>query len=151
MTDRLPPQERMLDDHRRPAGVDDATVEAVGRLTEALETVERARGRLFDFHQLTGEADIKAGDAADQLRKAGHGELADRLEAELIGRNVVSGRWTFQIVEDYDDGYWSTARRLEREVREALLGGRRHIFEAEMKEDRRTHGQPGHEARPAGG
>nr|WP_231134609.1 hypothetical protein [Motilibacter deserti] len=146
-----PPQERMLDDHRRPAGVDDATVEAVGRLTEALETVERARGRLFDFHQLTGEADIKAGDAADLLRKAGHNELADRVEAELVGRNVLSGRWTFQIVEDYDDGYWSTARRLEREVRDALLGGQRHIYEAEMKEDRRTHGLPGHEARPVEG
>jgi len=151
VTDPLPPQERMLDDHRRPPGADDATVAAVGRLTEALETVERARGRLFDFHQLTGEADIKAGDAAEQLRKAGHHELADRGEAELVGRNVISGRWTFQMVEDYDDGYWSTARRLEREVREALLGGQRHIFEAEMKEDRRTHGRPGHEARPAGG
>ena len=151
MTDQPPPQERMLDDHRRPSGADDATVEAVGKLTEALETVERARGRLFDFHQLTGEADIKAGDAADQLRKAGHGELADRVEAELVGRNVISGRWTFQIVEDYDDGYWSTARRVEREVREALLGGQRHIFEAEMKEQRRTHGRPGHEARPARG
>ncbi|WP_121195197.1 hypothetical protein [Motilibacter peucedani] len=139
----------MLEDHVRPEGLDDATVAAVGRLTEALETVERARGRLFDFHQLTGEADIKAGDAAEQLRAAGHVELAERVETELVGRNVLKGRWTFQIVEDYDDGYWSTFRGLERDVREALTGGRRHVYEAEMKEDRRTHGLPGHEARPA--
>lgn len=33
-------------------------------------------------------------------------------------------------------------------VRDALLGGRRHVFEAEMKERRRTDGQRHHEAAP---
>ena len=33
-----------LPEHQRPDGVDDVTIEAVGLLTEALETVERARG-----------------------------------------------------------------------------------------------------------
>ena len=36
-TDELPPD----DPHRRPEGVDDATVAAVGKVTEALEWVER--------------------------------------------------------------------------------------------------------------
>jgi hypothetical protein len=142
MTDGPAPQ------HRRPEGVDDATVEAVGRLTEALETVERARGHLYSFHQLTGEADFKLGDAADQLREAGHGELADRLEREIVGRNVLPGRWTFQIMEEYDDTYWSAVRAAERDVREALVAGRRHLAEAELKEDRRTPGEPHHEATP---
>jgi len=133
----------------RPPAVDDATVAAVGRLTEALETVERARGHLYEFHQLTGEADLKLGDAAQALRAAGHGGLADRVETELVGRNVIAGRWTFQVVEDYDDGYWSLFRELERTVRTELVAGRRHVFEAEMKEDRRTHREPGHEARPS--
>jgi hypothetical protein len=31
-------------------------------------------------------------------------------------------------------------------VRDELQDGKRHIFEAEMKETRRTHGKPGHEA-----
>ena len=135
-------------EHRRPDGVDDATVEAVGRLTEALETVERARGHLYSFHQLTGEADFKIGDAVDQLREAGHVELADRLDRDIVGRNVIAGRWTFQIVEEYDDTYWSAVRDAEREVREALVGGRRHLAEAELKEERRTHGHPDHTARP---
>jgi hypothetical protein len=39
-------------------------------------------------------------------------------------------------------------RSFEREVRDELLEGRRHIFEAEMKEDRRTQGNPDHTARP---
>lgn len=136
------------DEHQPPPGVDDATVEAVGRLTEALETVERARGHLYSFHQLTGEADFKVGDAVDLLREAGHRELADRLSAEIVGRNVLPGRWTFQIMEEYDDGYWEPLRAAEREVRERLVGGRRHLAEARLKEKRRTHGHPGHEQRP---
>ena len=31
-----------------PDGVDDATVEALGKLSEALETCERARGHLYE-------------------------------------------------------------------------------------------------------
>ena len=135
-------------EHRRPDGVDDATVEAVGRLTEALETVERARGHLYSFHQLTGEADFKLGDAADLLRAAGHAALADRLDREIVGRNVIGGRWTFQVMEEYDDSYWSAVRAAEREVREALVGGRRHLAEAELKERRRTPGHPDHTAAP---
>ncbi|MCE0488162.1 hypothetical protein [Ornithinimicrobium sediminis] len=134
--------------HIAPPGVDDATVEAVGRLTEALETVERARGHLYSFHQLTGEADFKIGDAVDQLRAAGHTALADRLSTEIVGRNVLPGRWTFQVMEEYDDGYWEPLRAAERDVRDQLVGGKRHLAEARLKEDRRSHGHPGHEARP---
>ena len=53
-------------DHRTPDGVDDATVEALGKLSEALETCERARGHLYSFHQLTGSADIELGEAVSR-------------------------------------------------------------------------------------
>jgi len=132
----------------RPDGMDDATVEAVGAVSEALECVERARGELYSFHQLMGHADLLLGDACDKLRKAGHAAIAERLEAEVLGRNVLHGRWTFQIVEDFDDNYWSVFREHERQVRDELQQGVRHVFEAEMKERRRTHGKPGHESRP---
>ncbi len=135
---------------RRPAGVDDATVEAVGAVTEALEWVERARGHLYSFHQLMGRADLLLGEACEKLRAAGHGDIAQRLETEMVGRNVLPGRWTFQIVEEFDDDYWSAFRDHERQVRDALQGGMRHLFESEMKEDRRTDGRPHHEARPDG-
>jgi hypothetical protein len=134
--------------HRVPEGVSDATVDALGSLSEALEHVERARGHLYSFHQASGTADLTLGEAVTRLRDAGHGDLADRLEAELVGRNVIAGRWTFQVVEEYDDSYWSVFRRLERTAREDLVRGRRHLYEARMKERERTHGRPGHEARP---
>ena len=135
-------------DHRTPVGVDDATVEALGKLSEALETCERARGHLYSFHQLTGSADIQLGDAVTSLRDAGHAELADQLEAELVGRNVLAGRWTFQIVEEYDDTYWSAFRALEKQARDQLAGGRRHLYEARLKQDERTAGRSHHEATP---
>jgi hypothetical protein len=134
--------------HLRPEGVDDATVEALGRLSEALEAVEVARGHLYTFHRLSGTADLTLGDAVAKLRDAGHAELADRIDRELVGRNIIAGRWSFQVVEDYDDGYYATFRELERAARDALVEGKRHLYEAEMKEDRRTDGLPGHEATP---
>ena len=144
-------QDKPTAEHRRPEGVDDATVEALGKLSEALEVVEDARGHLYGFHRLTGTADLALGEAVDLLREAGHAELAERLRTELVGRNVVQGRWTFQIVEEYDDGYYATFKRLEAAARDDLVGGRRHLFEAEMKEERRTHGRPHHEAVPDDG
>ena len=134
---------------RRPDGVSDDTVEAVGLVSEALEYVERARGHLYSFHQLLGGADLKLGEACDKLREAGHDEVADRLETEVVGRNVLNGRWTFQIVEEFDDGYWSVFRDHERRVRDELQKGQRHVFESEMKDRRRTHGHAGHERRPS--
>jgi hypothetical protein len=133
---------------RRPQGISDATVEACGAVTEALEYVERARGHLYSFHQLVGHADGLLGEACEKLRASGNGELAGRLESDLVGRNVLYGRWTFQIVEEFDDVYWSVFRAHERAVRDELQGGIRHLFEAEMKERRRTPGRAGHEAQP---
>lgn len=134
--------------HIRPEGLDDVTVEALGKLSEALEIVEEARGQLYTFHRRTGEADLALDEAVDLFRRAGHEQIAERIQTELIGRNVLEGRWTFQVIEEYDNGYYATFQEHERSAREALAGGRTHLFEAEMKEDRRTHGRRHHEATP---
>ena len=134
--------------HRRPDGATDAEIEAAGTVGEAMEYIERARGHLYDLHQLIGRADILFQEAADQLAQAGRPELAERIREEMVGVNVLHGRWTFQIVEEFDDGFWSTARTLDRAVRDELTGGRRHVHEAEMKEANRTGGRRGHEATP---
>ncbi|MBT1632855.1 MULTISPECIES: hypothetical protein [Curtobacterium] len=135
--------------HQVPEGVSEATVEALGSLSAAVEVIEHARGLLYGFHRLTGTADLNLGEAVEQLRKAGHTEIAERIDTELVGRNVIAGRWTFQIVEDYDDGYYALAKELERTARDELVQGRRHLFEAGMKEDRRTQDQRHHEATPS--
>ena len=133
---------------RRPEGVSDATVEAAGKVSEAFECIEEVRGKLYAAHRLTGTADLALGDAVELLRQAGHTELADRIDTEMVGRNVADGRWTFQLVEEFDDGYYADFCRIEKLVRDELMGGRRHVYEAEMKAARRTPGRPGHEATP---
>ncbi|MCP9945574.1 hypothetical protein LUX12_13430 [Streptomyces somaliensis] len=135
-------------DHRRPEGVGDTLVEALGSLSKALETTERARGHLYSFHQLTGTADLELDRAVELLREAGHPEWAERVATEVLGRNVIPGHWTFQIVEAYDDTYYQPFKDLERAAVEELAEGRTHLYEAEMKEARRTSGHPDHTARP---
>ncbi|MFC8570454.1 hypothetical protein ACFUIW_32340 [Streptomyces sp. NPDC057245] len=136
------------DGHRRPEGVSDETVEALGSLSKALETTECARGHLFAFHQLTGSADFELDRAVELLRAAGHPEWAERVRTEILGRNVIPGHWTFQIVEAYDRTYYQPFRDLERAAVEGLAGGRDHLYEAELKEVRRTRGHPDHTSRP---
>ena len=133
---------------RRPKEATDATVEAVGKLSEAFEAIEEVRGKLYAAHRLTGTADLALGEAVDLLRRAGHTELADKVDTEMVGRNVLPGRWTYQMIEEFDDGYYAEFKAIEELVRNELMGGRRHVYEAEMKAARRTEGRAGHEASP---
>ena len=137
----------MSTDRSRP-DLDDTTVEGLGKLSEALETIEQARGQLYGFHQHSGKADLLLQDAVELFRKAGHTQLADDLDRDLVGRNVIADRWTFQIVEDYDANYWSVFRAFDERARDELSDGDRHVYEARMKQRERTQGHPNHEAGP---
>ncbi|MFI2644420.1 hypothetical protein [Streptomyces sp. NPDC018610] len=134
--------------HRRPRGVSDTLVRALGALSEALETTERARGHLYSFHQLTGGADFALDRAVALLREAGEQGWADRVEREILGRNVIPGHWTFQIIEAYDATYYEPFKDVEDQARQELVEGKPHLYEAELKEKRRTRGHPDHTARP---
>lgn len=136
------------DKYIRPSGVSDETVEAAGKVSEAFEWIERARGDLYEFHQKVGRADEMFADAADKLKKAGHDQLADLIMTEVSGRNVLDGRWTFQIMDEFDVTYYDVVKSAEKQVRDQLLEGKKHVYESELKEKTRTHGRPGHESRP---
>ena len=53
-------------------------------------------------------------------------------------------------MEEYDDGYWSVFRELERTTREELAGGVRHLYEARLKESGRSADREGHAAHHPG-
>ncbi len=142
-------QDRPAPEHRRPDGVNDETVEALGKLSAALDHVEDARGHLFAFHRLMGSAESTLEEAYDLIRAAGHDDLAQDLDRDVLGANPLPGMWSFQMVEAYDDGFYARAKGLHQRALDELVQGQRHIFEAEMKELRRTRGREGHEARPA--
>jgi hypothetical protein len=120
-------------EHPRPAGVSDETVEALAQLGKALEAAEDARGHLYAFHRLSGRADLELQDAVSALRAAGHGAAADAVTEVLVGRDVVPGMWTFQIVEAYDANYMDVFRAVEQSVRAELGVAAPHLGEAEMK------------------
>lgn len=125
----------------------DDIVRAVGVASEAFEYLIRARGHLYSFHQLIGRVDFLFDDAAGALAEAGEHEAAEALRASIVGRNVLDGRWTFQVVEEFDALYWSEAEQAMRTLERRYQGGRRHVFEARLKEERRTAGRRGHEHR----
>ncbi len=118
---------------QRPPDMSDATVAALGKLSEALEVVEQARGFLYGFHRLCGTADLALQAGVAMLRDAGHAALADDIEHTLVGRDVIPGYWSFQLVESYDTGYWEVFRDIEEHARAVLDVPVRHVFEAEMK------------------
>jgi hypothetical protein len=128
--------------HRRPAGLTDADVQALGKLSEALEVVEHARGLLYGFHRLSGTADRTLQDAVRMFRDAGHPELADQLEQIMVGRDVIAGMWSFQLVESYDSGYWSVFRNLEAHARQVLGEAEPHLFEAELQHHEQADTRP---------
>lgn len=106
---------------------------ALGKLSEALEVVEHARGLLYGFHRLCGTADKTLQEAVSMLRDAGHSALADDIEQTLVGRDITPGYWSFQLVEAYDTGYWTVFRDAEELARAEISDQVRHVFEAEMK------------------
>jgi hypothetical protein len=116
----------------RPDGTSDDAVAALGKLSEALEAAENARGLLYAFHRLCGTADLTLQDAVEQFRAAGMGQLADEIDECLVGRDIVDGWWSFQLVEAYDRDYWQVFRDVEHEAR-MRAGAQPHTYEAEMK------------------
>ncbi|MDP9116808.1 MAG: hypothetical protein M3O28_06035 [Actinomycetota bacterium] len=127
--------------HTRPNGLSDVSISALGKLSEALEIVEHARGCLYEFHRLSGTADLTLQQAVSELREAGHGELADEIRECLVGRDVIDDKWTFQLIESYDRQYWQVFRDVECTARARLGDAPPHVFEAEMKRhEQQTHG-----------
>jgi hypothetical protein len=126
---------------QRPAGASDELVAALGKLSEALEVVEEARGLLYTFHRRSGTADRILQEAVQALRDAGEDETAQTVADVLIGRDVIPGCWTFQIVEGYDSQYWQPFHAVEADVRQRFGDGVRHIYEAEMKHREQQPGQ----------
>jgi hypothetical protein len=122
---------------------DDArTIDAVGKATEALEYVERARGQLYTFHQLIGRADFLFEESAVLLAQVGHRREAASLWRNVVGRDVLAGRWTFEIVEGFDDDYYDAARSEVLALEHHLVGGRRHAHEEQLRQRRRAEHPP---------
>lgn len=87
--------------------------------------------------------------AVHMLSDASLQDEADQVDREIVGRNVFNGRWTFQIVDEFDDLYYYDVVRacLLRQVKE-YLGGDRHALKRRMKAAERTPGSSAHAPTP---
>ena len=117
--------------------LDPQTIDAVGKATEALEYVERARGHLYAFRQLIGRADFLFEESSLRLAESGHPDEADSLWHSVVGRDVLEGRWTFEIVERFDDDYYEAARSEVLRIEQRLVAGQRHAHEEVLRQRRR--------------
>ena len=121
---------------------DAETVDAVDKATEALEYMERARGHLYAFHQLIGRADFLFEESAQRLAAAGHADEAASLWRSVVGRDVLEGRWTFELVERFDDDYYEAARAEVTHLEQRLVCGRHHGHEEALRRRRRGEHPP---------
>ena len=67
------------------------------------------------------------------LNEAGHCSDARSMWHNLVGRDVLEGRWTFQVVEGFDNDYYEAARAEVHRLVEDLAAGRRHVHEEAMR------------------
>jgi hypothetical protein len=134
--------------HLRHPGTSDETVEALGKLSEALEVVEQARGLLYGFHRLTGTADLMLDEAVSLLRVAGHADLAGRVEGRSSAATSSTAGGLSRSSRTTTTTTTPPSRTWSGRPGTNSPGGKRHLFEAGMKERRRSGGRPHHEALP---
>lgn len=110
-----------------------AEKEALHDCRLAVEHVHRAYGYLLGFHHRIGHAMDAFAAAEGTLREAGHDDLADELRDRHLPAGPVDDRWTYELVESFEDGFLAAVASFDERIREDLSGGRRHVAEAEQK------------------
>lgn len=129
----------------------EAEIEALHHLQLGKENVHKAHGHLIEFHHKIGRSMDHFDEAASLLAASGSEEAADDLRA-VMDLGVVPGRWSWWVVDQFEDHFLETVLGAEREVR-ATVGGessRRHLAEREMERDARATSEEIRDERGAG-
>ena len=115
---------------------------ALHRLTLGMEWLQRAHGHLLAFHHNVGHAMDHFAAAEPLLRTAGYDDLADAIRSEYLPRGVVDeDRWSYDVVEDFEDGVLADMDAFETTVRERLADGQRHVAERAQERAWKERGQ----------
>src|SRR6056297_2223119 len=116
-------------DDRPDADLSDAEVDALHEVELGVEWLHRAHGHLVQFHHATGHAMDHLADAEEGLREAGYDGLADRLRDDLLPRGAVGDRWTYDLLETFQDGPLADCESFGADARESVADGERHVAE----------------------
>jgi hypothetical protein len=117
-------------------GSTEASVDALHEVELGCEWLQRANGHLLQFHHATGHGMDHLAAAEEHLREAGETALADAIRDELLPRGVVDDdRWSYDLVESFQDGLLADVGAFEQLARDELAAGDRHV--AERRQERR--------------
>lgn len=110
--------------------------EALHEIELGAEWVHRAHGALIEFHHDIGHGMDHFERAQALLREAGRTELADELRDEQLPRGVDEGdRWTYELLEDFREGFLHEIDAFENAAHQRVAGGRRHVAERAQKRE----------------
>lgn len=117
-------------------GLSETELEALHEVELGLEWAQRAQGCLLEFHHATGHGMDHLFRAEELLRAAGRDDLADAIRADLLPHGVVDeDRWSYDILENFQESLLAETRSLERRVRRELADGERHVRERRQERE----------------
>jgi hypothetical protein len=118
-----------------PPELSAAEREALHSVELGVEWLHRAHGDLVEFHHKTGHAMDHLAEAEQQLRACGWTDLADALRDQYLPRGVIDqDRWSYDVVESYQEGFLADLTAFEERARESVADGHRHV--AERRQER---------------
>ena len=126
---RTPKSDREPDPGREDLELTPVERDALHEFQLAIEYVYRAYGDLLAFHHQLGHAMDRLATGEEYLREAGHDEQANRLRDECLPSGAIDDRWTYELVEEFADGFLEEVTDFETDVREDLADGLEHVTE----------------------
>jgi hypothetical protein len=112
------------------ATLDETEREALHEVELGLEWLQRAQGYLLEFHHATGHGMDHLYEAEHLLDASGHVDLADSVRTELLPHGVVDDdRWSYDVLENFQETLLAEATTVERRIRTELADGERHVQE----------------------
>jgi hypothetical protein len=126
------------EDDRPGASLTEPERAALHRIELGLERLQRAQGSLLEFHHSVGHGVEHLAAAEEHLREAGHDDLADRVRDRCLPQGVTDrDRWSYAVVEGFQDGLLADVKGFETEARTAIADGRRHVVERRQEREYR--------------
>ena len=118
-----------------PSDLSEFEMEALHSVELGLEWLRRAHGNLIEFHHATGHAMDHLDDAEPVLRACGYDDLADRLRTDLLPSGAVDERWTYDLLETFEDGLLEDVEAYERQARDTIADGSSHVAERHQERE----------------
>lgn len=115
--------------------------EALHNLQLGIEKIYRGYGALLDCHHHVGGGMDYFADAEDQLREAGHTEFADELRDVHLPSGAIDDRWTYELVDEFRQGFLADVTTFEEGVRETLADGESHVTERQQQREWRENAE----------